>query len=155
MEGRPTITTRTDTLLPYTALYRSVAEAGVKQTLGERHADGVGEALAERAGGGLDAGGVAVFRVPGRAAAELEAVLQLLQRHVFVAGEVPERIQQPGAVAQGENEAVAVHPRRFATNELQDSGKTHGCVPDLAQLHAGVVGISLIHALHTIPQIRL
>src|SRR3546814_2317820 len=48
-----------------------VAEAGVQQTLGERHADGVGEALAERAGGGLDAGGVAVFRVPGRAAAEL------------------------------------------------------------------------------------
>ena len=30
---------------------------------GHRHADGVGEALAERAGGDLDAGGVAVLRV--------------------------------------------------------------------------------------------
>ena len=42
-----------------------VAEAGVQDALGHRHADGVGDALAERAGGGLDAGGVAVFRVAG------------------------------------------------------------------------------------------
>jgi hypothetical protein len=38
-------------------------ELGGQHLLGQRHADGVGDALAERAGGGLDAGGVAVFRV--------------------------------------------------------------------------------------------
>ena len=32
---------------------------------GNRHADGIGNALAERAGGGLDAGGMAIFRVAG------------------------------------------------------------------------------------------
>ena len=32
---------------------------------GHRHADRVADALAERAGGGLHAGGVAVLRVPG------------------------------------------------------------------------------------------
>ena len=34
------------------------AEAGPQPALGDGHADGVGEALAERAGGDLDAGGV-------------------------------------------------------------------------------------------------
>ena len=35
------------------------AEAGAQDALGDRHADRVGEALAERPGGDLDAGGVA------------------------------------------------------------------------------------------------
>ena len=32
-----------------------VAEAGVQDALGQRHAHGIGDALAQRAGGGLDA----------------------------------------------------------------------------------------------------
>ena len=39
-----------------------VAELGVQDALGERHADRVGDALAERAGGGLDAVGMVDIR---------------------------------------------------------------------------------------------
>src|SRR5690606_1256443 len=39
-----------------------------RMRLGYRHADRIGEALAERAGGGLDAGGVSVLGVARRAA---------------------------------------------------------------------------------------
>ena len=35
-----------------------------QRLFGDGEADGIGDALAERAGGGLDAGGVAVFRGP-------------------------------------------------------------------------------------------
>ena len=57
-----------------------VAERALQQPLGERHADGVGEALAERAGGRLDAGGVAVLGMAGGLGAELAEVLQLVDR---------------------------------------------------------------------------
>ena len=42
-----------------------VAEAGVQQALGQRHADRVGDALAQRPGRGLDAGRMAIFRMAG------------------------------------------------------------------------------------------
>ena len=45
----------------------AVAELGGQMPLGDRHADRVGEALAERAGGGLDAGRVTeIFRMARR-----------------------------------------------------------------------------------------
>ena len=54
-----------------------LAEAGRKHALGERHADRVGEPLAERAGGGLDAVRVAALGMAGRAAVELAEALEL------------------------------------------------------------------------------
>ena len=53
------------------------AEHGGEMPLGDRHADRVGEPLAERAGGGLDAGRVAVFRMAGGDRAELAEALDL------------------------------------------------------------------------------
>ena len=53
------------------------AEAGGEHALGERHADGVRETLAERAGCRLDAERMAVFRMPGGAEPELAEPLQL------------------------------------------------------------------------------
>ena len=47
-----------------------VAEAGIEDALGQRHADGIGDALAQRAGGGLDAGQVAIFGMAGAGAAD-------------------------------------------------------------------------------------
>jgi hypothetical protein len=47
-----------------------VAEFGRQVALGERHADGVGQPLAERPGGDLDAAGVAAFRRAGPQAIE-------------------------------------------------------------------------------------
>ena len=46
-----------------------VAEPGVHVPLGHGHADGGGQALAQRAGGGLDARGMAVLRVARRVGA--------------------------------------------------------------------------------------
>ena len=58
------------------------------------------EALAQRPGGGLDPGGVAVFRMAGGAAAELAEALDLIQRHVGIAGEIEQGIEQHRAVAR-------------------------------------------------------
>ena len=49
-------------------VHQRVAEAGIQHPLGQRHADRVRQALAERAGGGLDARRMAIFRMAGRAA---------------------------------------------------------------------------------------
>ena len=65
-----------------------VAEAGGEQALGERHAHGRAEALAKGPGRGLDAVGEAVLGVARGARAELAEALQLVQRHLRVAGEV-------------------------------------------------------------------
>ena len=73
----------------------------------------VAEALAERAGGGLDAGGQC--RARGGRASRLphwRKRLQLVERQV-VAGEVQQRVEQHRAVAGREHEAVAVGPRRI------------------------------------------
>ena len=62
-------------------------EGGGQETFGDCHPHPVGEALSQRAGGGLNARGAAVFGVAGRATPPLAKVLQFLQRQV-VAGEV-------------------------------------------------------------------
>ena len=46
-------------------------EAGRKRARGDRHADRIGAALAERTGGGLDAGGHPIFGMAGGLRAEL------------------------------------------------------------------------------------
>ncbi len=51
------------------------AETGPQVRLGDRHADGVGEALAERPGGDLDAGGVAGLGMAGCGRSPLAEVL--------------------------------------------------------------------------------
>ncbi len=84
-------------------------EFGREELLRERHADGVGEPLAQRAGRRLDAGRQAVLGVAGRLRMELTEALDLLDRKV-VAGEVQQRVQQHRAVAVRDHEAVAVRP---------------------------------------------
>ena len=89
-----------------------VAEGGVHDALGDREADRIAEALAERAGRGLDAGGMAVFGMAGGLGAELAEVLDLVDGHVLVAEEIEQRIEQHRAVAGRQDEAVAVGPVR-------------------------------------------
>ena len=57
-------------------------EARREALLGDRHADRVGEPLAERPGRRLDALGVAVLGMPGGPRPELAEVLDLLDRHL-------------------------------------------------------------------------
>src|SRR6185312_9309025 len=79
-------------------------------------------ALAQRAGGDLDAGGVAVLRMAGADAVELAEALDVVEADggdaerlavpvdALYAGQVQHRIEQHAGVARREDEAVAVRP---------------------------------------------
>ena len=127
---------------------RSSPNCGVHDALGERHADGIGEALAERAGGRLDAGGMAVFGVAGGLRAELAEILDLVDRHVLVAGEIEQRIEQHRAVAGRQDEAVAVGPVRVLRIEFQEAREQHGGDVGGAHRQAGMAGIGLLDGIH-------
>ncbi len=114
---------------------------------GDGEADGVGDALAQRAGGGLNARGVTVLRVARGFGMELTEVFQLAHRQV-VAGEVQEAVNQHGAVAVGEHETVAVSPVRVSRVVVevvtpQDFG-------DVRHAHRGprVAGICFLYGVH-------
>ncbi len=115
--------------------------------LGERHADGGGEALPERPGRGLDAGGESVLRVPRRLRAPLPEALQLLDRQA-VAEQVQQRVQHRRGVARGEHEAVAVRPRRVGRVVAEEAAPQHVRHRGRAQRHAGVSGSGLLHLVH-------
>ena len=86
---------------------------GVEQSalaaLRVREADGGGEALAQRAGGDLDALGVLVFRVARGQRAPGAQRLKVLQFQA-VAGEEELDVQRQGGVAGGEDKTVASQP---------------------------------------------
>ncbi len=84
-------------------------KAGGHVALGDGKAYGVGEALAQRAGGDLDTGVNAIFRMAGRFAVQLPELLDIIQREV-VAGEVEIAVLEHTGVAAGEDEAVPVWP---------------------------------------------
>ena len=67
-------------------------ELGGQQLLGQRHAHRVGDALAQRAGGGFHARGDAHFRVARGLAVHLAEGLELAHRQ-RVAGEVQQRVE--------------------------------------------------------------
>ncbi|MCY1515307.1 hypothetical protein D9M68_498890 [compost metagenome] len=122
-------------------------ELGGQHLLGDGHADGVGEALAERAGGGLDARGVAVFRVARGARAKLAELLQVLDAEV-VAGQVQQRIDQHRAVAVGQHEAVAVGPLRIGRVVAQVIAPQH--FGDVRHAHwgTGMAAVGFLHGIH-------
>ena len=86
-------------------------EAGRQHALGERHADGVGEALAERARRDLDARRLAALGMARRARAPLAELLEVLDREV-VAGQMQRRVQHHRGMAGRQHEAVAIRPVR-------------------------------------------
>ncbi len=65
-----------------------LAEFGGEQPLRQCHADRGGDALSERAGRGLDAGGDEILRMAGGPGAELAEILDLVERHVGIAGQI-------------------------------------------------------------------
>ena len=97
---------------------RRVAEGGVgvQQAVlaagGHRHADRVADALAERTGGGLDAGRVAVLRVAGRLAAPGAQGLEVLELET-PAAEVELDVEGDARVTAGEHEPVPAGPVRI------------------------------------------
>ncbi len=125
-----------------------LAIAAVEQPLGERHADGIAQTLPERAGRCLDARRMAIFRVPGCARPELAEVLELLDVHLGIAGQIEQRIEQHRAVARREHEPVAVRPFGMRGIELQEAREQHGGDIGHAHRHAGMAGIGLLHGVH-------
>ena len=122
------------------------AERGGQEALGQGHAHAVGHALAQRPGGGLDAGGVAELGVAGRAAAPLTEGLEVVQAQV-VAGEVQHGVEQHAGVARRQHEAVTVRPGGIGRVVAQmpreqrvgDARGAHG--------HAGVAGVGFLDAV--------
>ncbi len=120
---------------------------GGQHRLGEREADRHRDALAERAGGGLDPGRVAALGVPGGRAAQLAEVLQVVERQP-VAGQVERRVEQHRGVAGREHEAVAVEPVRVGrvvlhdarVEQIRERGERHG--------RAGMPRLRLLHGVH-------
>jgi hypothetical protein len=118
--------------------------------LRERHADGVSDALPERAGRDLDARDRVLaleLGVPGRPGAPLPELLQVVEREV-VAGEVQRRVLEDARVAGREHEAVAVGPVRIgrvvshalAVEDIGDGRERHG--------GSRVAGVGLLDRVH-------
>ncbi len=125
-----------------------LAEFGDHHFFREREADRGRDALAERPRRGLDALGMEVFRMSGGQRSELAKVLELVERHVAIAGEIQQRIQQHRAVAGRQDEAVAVRPFRLGGVILQKLREQHGGDVGGAHRQAGVAGFGLLDRVH-------
>ena len=125
-----------------------VAELRVHDALGQRHADRVGDTLAERAGGGLDTAGETVFGMAGGLGAELAEALDLVDGHVLVAGQVEARVEQHRTVAGGQHETVAVRPFRVLRIVFQIAGEQDRGDVGAAHGQAGVARIRLLDGVH-------
>ena len=92
---------------------------------GDRHADAVAAALAERTCCCFDARGQVIFRMAGTFAAELPKSLDVVERNCWLAetlvfgihrlhaAQMEDRVQQHRRVAIGQHEAIAIGPDRI------------------------------------------
>jgi hypothetical protein len=106
---------------------RSV-EGGGEESLGDGHADAVGEALPEGPSGDINARGVQTFGMTRGLGAKLAEVFQLVEGQI-VAGDVEEAVEQGRTVAGRENEAIAIRPfwfLRIESHELGEQDVGHG-----------------------------
>ena len=69
-----------------------LAKAGAQRLFGDGEADGIGNALPKRAGGGLDGAGQEILGMAGSLGAPLAEVLDLFQRDLGIADQVEQRI---------------------------------------------------------------
>jgi hypothetical protein len=109
---------------------------------------GIADALAQRPGRGLDAGGVAIFGMAGGAAADFAEMPDLLDGHVRIAGEIEQGIEQHRAMPGRKHETVAVGPVRLGRVEFQKARKENG--GDIGHPHrqAGMAGLGVLHGVH-------
>ena len=119
-------------------------EAHRQMGLGDGHADRGRQALAQRAGRGLDARLDMVLGMARGAAAGLAEQLQIVQPHRLVAGQVIQRVEQHRAVAGRQHEPVAVRPGGVGRVELQEAAVEHGGDIGHAHRQAGMAGIRLL-----------
>ena len=114
---------------------------------GHGHADRIGQALAQRAGGGLHARGQAVFRVPRGQAAPLPVAPQVIQGQP-VAGQVELDVQGQAGMPAGQDETVPAEPVRVGrvmpehmlVQQVGDGGQAHR--------RARMAGARFLHGIH-------
>ena len=105
-------------------VHRLGSEVSAQATLGDRHADRVGESLPERAGGHLDTGGVVHLGVARRGRAPLAELLDVVELEA-VAGQEKHRVLQDRGVTVREDEPVAVDPVRIGGGVPHDPAVQH------------------------------
>ena len=118
---------------PGAVVAQFLAELGAHLGLGDGKADRGCQPLTQGAGGHLDPLGMAVFGMAGRDGAPLAEVPDLVQRHLFKAGQMQQRIDQHRPVSRRQDEAVAVEPvggarvelEMFAPQDRGDIGHAH------------------------------
>ncbi len=125
-----------------------VAELRRQHALGERHADRVAQALAERPGRRLDAARMPALGMAGGAAAELPETLDLGHRHVGIAGQIEEAVEQHRAVPVRHHETVAVGPVRHLRVKAQVLCEQHRGDVGHAHRHAGMTRFGLFDRVH-------
>ena len=133
---------------PGAVVDQSVAEAGVDVALRHSHADGRGQALAQRPGGGLDARGVAVLRMPRCVGAQLPKIPDLLHRHGLDPGQMQQGVEQHRAMARRQHKPVTVGPVRARGVVLQKFREQHCGDVSHAHRHALVAGFGLVDRVH-------
>ena len=72
----------------------------------------------------------------------------LVHRHVGIAEQVQQPVEQHRAVPVRQHEAVAVGPVRRLRVEAQESGEQHGGDVGHAHRHAGMAGFGLLDRIH-------
>ena len=116
--------------------------------LGDGEADGIGGALPQRAGGGLDARRIAVFRMPGGLGVQLAEVGQLFNWQI-VAGQVQQGVQQHRTVPVRQHETVAVRPFRIGRVVAQVIVPQHLGNVSHAHGRAWMTGVGFLDGIHT------
>jgi hypothetical protein len=90
---------------------------------------------------------LAVFGVAGGGGVQLAEAAQLGDAHAGVAGHVQQRIEQHGAMAGGQHEAVAVGPAWVGGVEFQEAGPEGGGDVGHAHGQAGMAGVGGFHGV--------
>ena len=122
------------------------AEALLRLLAGQRHADGNGDALAQRAGGHIDAGVIVHLDVAGHVAVDAAEHLQVLDREE--AAQREDRIERRGTMALGHDETVTVGVVRVLgvdahLAEIEISQHVHA-----AERAARMAGRCVMHHFH-------
>jgi hypothetical protein len=126
----------------------AVAVVGAGQLrLGDGQSNRVGDALAQRSRGHLDAGRVAPLGVARRAAAPLSELLQVIDGQA-VAGHVQQAVEQRRAVACRQHEAVAIGPLRVGGVVLEEARPQDVGHGRRVERQAGVAAVGLLHHVH-------
>lgn len=133
---------------PGTVIDQIIAIDSVEMPLGHRHADRHREALAQRAGGALDARHLEILGVSGTRAVQLTEIADVVHRRLRIATEVQQRVDEHRAMARRQHEAVAIRPARRARIELQMIAEQHRRHIGHAHRHPRMPAVGRLNRIH-------